>query len=138
MLAFGEPDAEREGGLRFECSGEALQHAHIVGIETLGLQQRSGRKSSGAVGRVALRRRQPDAIGVVADGQRGIDPVDGVDAVAAAALGVVEHVVEDRQAAEVGVFADLVLLVAELRDVEAGHRRREAGTLRDFRLVTPE
>ena len=60
--------------------------------------------------------RQPDAVRAGRPGR--VEEVHGVDAVTAAALGVVEHVVVERQAAEVVVLADLVRLVAELGDVE--------------------
>ena len=63
-----------------------------------------------------------------------IDEVDRVDAIAAASLRVIEHVVEDRQAAEVGVFPDFVRRVAQLRNVEASDRRGRSGRLRDQRL----
>src|SRR5262249_39155148 len=52
----------------------------------------------------------------------GVDEVDGVDTVTAAAFGVVDDVIEDRQATEVGILAHLVRLVAELGDAEAADR----------------
>ena len=72
------------------------------------------------VGSVAPATGQADA--VRAGGAGGVEEVHGVDAVAAAALGVVQHVVVERQAAEVVVLADLVRLVAQLGDVEAADR----------------
>src|SRR6202020_786264 len=76
-----------------------------------------------------LRPRDRKADAVRARGAGGVEEVDGVDAVAAAALGVVEHVVVQREAAEVVVLADLVRFVAELGDVEAADRGGLTGRL---------
>jgi hypothetical protein len=65
---------------------------------------------------------------------RRIDEIDRVDTVAAAALGGIHDVIEDREPAEVGVLADLVRRVAKLRDVEAADGRGEPWVLRDERL----
>ena len=48
------------------------------------------------------------------------------DAVAAAALGQVDNVVEHGKAVEIGVLADFVDLLSELGHVEAADRRRQA------------
>ena len=53
--------------------------------------------------------------------------IHGIDAIAAAALGVVEHVSENRQTAEVAVFADFVDRVAQLCTVKAPHGRGGSG-----------
>jgi hypothetical protein len=66
---------------------------------------------------------------------RCVDEVDGVDAVAATALGVIEDVVEDGHAAEVVIFADLVGLLAELGDGEAGDRSGRAWILLGLSLA---
>jgi hypothetical protein len=79
------------------------------------------------------RRRHADSIG--AGFSRGVQEVDGVHAIAAAALGVVQHVVEDGQAAEVIVFADLVRLgLGQLGHRKAAYRRGQARSLLRFRL----
>jgi hypothetical protein len=53
------------------------------------------------------------------------DKIDGVDAIAAAALCVIDDTIEDREPSEIGVLADLVRLVAELGDVETTDRGRK-------------
>ena len=59
----------------------------------------------------------------------GVEEVDGVHSVAAAALGEVEDVVEYGDAAEVIVFADFVSLVAELGNVETTDWGGDTGIL---------
>jgi hypothetical protein len=75
-------------------------------------------------------------IAIAIGSARGIDEIDGVHAVAAAAFGCIYNVVEDREAPEVGVLADLVCLVPQLRNVETSDRCRKARVhLRVERLV---
>src|SRR6202041_3204118 len=65
-----------------------------------------------------------------------IDKVDGVVAIAAAALGVIDDVVIDGQAAEVIVLADFVGRESKLGDGEAGERGgRDGRSLICFGLV---
>ena len=97
-------------GFRFgEDSGEALEDAHIVRFKAIGLNDSCARvisqrrlRKAGAGGGKSY------AIGIGAHRARGIDKVDGVDAVTAASLRVIKHVVENRKAAEVGIFSDLI------------------------------
>jgi hypothetical protein len=64
-----------------------------------------------------------------AGGPGGVEEIDGVDTVAAAALGEIQDIVVNGQGVEVGVLADLVGRVAELGDVEAADRGGRAGGL---------
>jgi hypothetical protein len=65
------------------------------------------------VGRVAEVDGQGDAIRTRRAGR--VENVDGVDAIASASFGVIENVVEDGEAAEVVILADLVCFVSEFR-----------------------
>lgn len=62
---------------------------------------------------------------------RGLPEIDRVDTVATATLGGIDDVIEDGEAAEVGVLADLVSRQTQLRDVEAADRRGESRVLCD-------
>lgn len=63
-----------------------------------------------------------DAIRVGADRAGAIYEVHRIDAVTAAAFGVVNNVVEDGQAAEIIVFTDFIRRISQLRDVETSQR----------------
>jgi hypothetical protein len=64
-----------------------------------------------------------------------VEKVDGVDAIASASFGIIENVVEDGEAAEVVILADLVCFVSEFRDIETSNRCRCGRILRALRLI---
>ena len=71
--------------------------------------------------------------GTGGQGAGGARLIDGVDAVAAAALGDVERVVEDGEAAEVGVLARLVGAEFQTADhVDVGRKRRRLPRVEQF------
>ncbi len=114
---IGEPKAEGRcgcGEALGESCGEAGENAHIAGKTILGIdaaeiERRDGKRCACCRNAYTLR----------AGGAGGVDEVDRVDTVAAAAFGEIDDVVEDGEAAEVVVLADLVGLVAEEGDGEA-------------------
>ena len=115
-------------------SVKPLQNAHVVGQDPLRLQER-GVVENRRGGQAGRRARNTDAVrarqGLPRHRIRRIDEIDRVDAVAAAALGEIDDIIEDGETAEVRVLADLVRLVAKLRDVEAADGRGESWVLRD-------
>ena len=78
--------------------------------------------------------RETGAIVVVADRSGWVHEVDAVNTVAATSFGEIQDVIEDGQASEVGVFANLVLRITKLGDVETTNRRRQSGLLCDLGL----
>ena len=136
-LGIGKPHAERKRRGAFGCRRQALEDAHVVGEHAFGLQhggvvgdRRGRQRRQRSRNTDAVRAGERRAGGIEA---RRVDEVDGIDAVAAAALGHIDDVVEDGEAAEVCVLADLVRLQTELGDAEASDRCRIARGLVDQR-----
>jgi len=128
---IGEPEAEgsrRVCEVPGECCGEARENAHVVEQAVLRIDtaeiERCDRKRCASCGNANTLR---------AGGARGVDEIDGIDAVAATAFGEVDDIVEDGQAAEVVVLADLIGLVAEEGDGEAAKRSGCTGSLEALR-----
>ena len=132
-MAFANQNSERKrrgrlgGGRR-----QAVEDAHVEGSYALRLQdrrvERDRRRRKGG-------RRSRHANAVRAGRSGGVDKIDRIDAVTTASLGQGDDVVEDRQAPEIGVLADLVCLQPQLRDAEAADGRRLARVLRSERYA---